>query len=103
MRTFLLAFAAAALVGGVAQAKEDPKAPAQDLAATQRSELLVKVLYVCNEEERDWRMFSRDLGTPDFVTAKQIRDQQGKAWAAPKCITPAEARRLTGARLDPVR
>ena len=102
MRMVLLVVAAGALLGGVAQGKESPNAMAagKDSVGVQPAP---KVLYVCNEEEMSWRAFSRDLGTPDFVTAAQVRADRGKAWSAPKCITAAELRRLTVNKTTPVR
>lgn len=83
MRVLSLVIAAGALLSGGAQASEPTPAP--DAAK--------KALVVCSEEERDWRAVSRDLGMPDFVTAKEVRE--GKAWTGAKCITPAEMRKLT--------
>ncbi|MEW5687351.1 MAG: hypothetical protein AB1942_20745 [Pseudomonadota bacterium] len=98
MRTLLLTIAAAALMGGFAQANEAPVAPGQ-AADGQGPAPMVKVLYVCGEDEASWRSVSRDLGIPEFVTAKQVRADSGKAWDAPKCITPAELRRLTNTQV----
>lgn len=101
MRMVLLVMATGALLGGVAQAKDNPNAmtPASNVVDQPRAQPVVKVLYVCDEEELSWRAFSRDLGTPDFVTAKQVRADSGKAWAAPKCITASELRHLTGTQV----
>jgi hypothetical protein len=100
MRTVLLTIAAAALMGGFAQANEAaPNALASGQAATDGRAPLVKVLYVCGEDEASWRSVSRDLGIPEFVTAKQVKADTGKAWAAPKCITPAELRHLTNTQV----
>lgn len=93
MRMVLLVAAAAALLGGAAQANEDPNAGAGK-AEAQRAPSAAKVLYVCGEDEAAWRPFSRDLGVPEFVTAKQVRADTEKTWAAPKCITASELRRL---------
>lgn len=102
MRVTLMVIAAGALLAGAAQAKENQSATTEqdEAASTGR---VVKVLYVCSEEERNWRAFSRDLGTPDFITAEQVRAQKGKAWAEPKCITPSEVRRLNLSSIAPVR
>ena len=101
MRTVLMTIAAAALMGGAAQAQDIPDAAAsgQPAAAAQAaqgapSDPAFKVLYVCGEDQASWRSLSRDMGIPEFVTAKQVRADRGKAWAEPKCITPAELRRL---------
>jgi hypothetical protein len=95
MRMALIFIAASALIGGAAQAHDDPAAatPTKAVAADEHAEA-TKVLYVCSEEERNWRAFSRDLGTPEFVTAKRVIADQGKAWSEPKCITQSELKRL---------
>ncbi|MBI1197013.1 MAG: hypothetical protein GC203_04045 [Phenylobacterium sp.] len=97
MRMALLVIAATALAGGVAQAQEQQARAATVTPAVDRQDpaAATKVLYVCSEDERNWRAFSRDLGTPDFVTAKQVLADEGKAWSAPKCITKSELHRLT--------
>ena len=97
MRMVLLVIATGALLAGAAQAKESPNALAvgQDAVARQAATPGVKRLYVCDAEELSWRAFSRDLGTPEFVTADEVRTDSGKAWNAPRCITPSELRRLT--------
>ena len=103
MRTVLLAMAAGAFLAGAAQAKDIDATTGADAP---RAEPSVKVLYICGEDEMGWRMFSRDLGIPDFVTAEQVRADTGKAWDGPKCITSAELRRLTenkSARLTPAK
>ena len=99
MRTIMLTIAAAALMGGFAQAKDAPVGSGQGVADGQGPDPQVKVLYVCGEDEASWRSVSRDLGIPEFVTAKQVRADSGKAWAEPKCITPAELRRLTNTQV----
>ena len=99
MRRVLPILVAAALLGGAAQAKDSPNAMAagKDAVAQQPT---TKMLMVCDEDYLSWRAFSRDLGTPDYVTAEQVRADTSKAWAAPKCITESQLRRLTGARAD---
>ena len=97
MQRVLMAIAASALLAGAAQAADQQQARSADKAATNaqaRAPAAKKVLYVCSEEERSWRMFSRDLGTPEFVTAEQVRADAGKTWSAPKCITEGEMKRL---------
>lgn len=85
MRHVFLAATALAVLGGNAWAAEAPaKQPA------------TKVLQVCDAEAQSWRAFSRDLGLPDYVTAKQVLADTSKGWAEPKCITASELRRLTG-------
>ena len=101
MRMVLLAIAAATLLGGVAQANDNPSAMrhGKNLADRAPAEPVIKVLYVCDEDELSWRAFSRDLGTPEFVTADQVRAENGKAWTAPRCITATELRRLTSTKV----
>lgn len=96
MRMVLLAIATGALIGGAAQASEKPVPGAgNETVGAEASETAKKVLIVCSQEERDWRAVSRDLGTPEFVTAKQVRADTSEAWSGPKCITASELRRLT--------
>jgi len=102
MRMTLTVIAAAALIGGTAFAGPPPQqaASAQVASADQAATAVASTpvasvtLHVCDEEAADWRLFSRDLGLPDFVTAKQVR--AGKAGSGAKCITPSELRRLKG-------
>lgn len=97
MKMALLVIAAGALLGGAAQAKDDPNQiqPTKAVAAGDSTDGVTKVLYVCSEDEQAWRAFSRDLGSPDFVTAKEVLADKGKSWAEPKCITPSQLHRLT--------
>lgn len=100
MRMVLLAIAAGALFGSAAQAKDDLAAMA---AGPQPAQTAKKVLYVCSEDEQSWRAFSRDLGTPDFVTAKQVLADQDKTWSGPRCITKTELHRLANMTSGPAR
>lgn len=59
-----------------------------------------KPLVVCNRDEASRRAFKRQYGSVSFVTAQDVIDGRGdgQAWAAPRCITPAEfvkLRRMT--------
>ena len=103
MRMLLLTLAAAALLGGAAQAGEEQDAVVTKAVAAPQASEAKKVLIVCTEEERDMRSFSRDLGLPDFVTAKQVLADQGKAWTGARCITPTEMRRLSLNTVKPIR
>ena len=105
MRIALLVIAAGALMGTLAQAKDNPNAMAagKDAVDLQRSEPALKKLYVCDADEASWNLVSRDLRTPVFVTAQQVRADKSAAWSAPKCITEAELRRLTVAKTTPAR
>jgi len=108
MRRVLTTLAAGALMAGglaagAAQAAEGQARSADKAAKPATARVLAgqKVLYICSEDERSWRAFSRDLGTPDFVTAEQVRAEAGKAWNGPRCITEGEAKRLNIATLAP--
>lgn len=92
MRIALFAVAFAALAGG-ALANEPPNAQAQAKDAAVAAQRSAKVLYVCEDNAMTRRAFAREFGAAEFVTAEAVR-ADGKAWAAPKCITSAEARRL---------
>jgi len=97
MRMALMVIAAAAaLMAGTAQANPDRDATAAGKDAVSRegaAPATKKVLQVCDE---DTAALGSSSGLPPFVTAKQVRAAEGKAWSGPKCITPSELRRLTG-------
>ncbi len=112
MRTMVFVMAAGALLAGAAQAKDtlnpmgaNPNVmeASRDSASQQRAQPAVKVLYVCDEGEQNRRAFAREFGAADFVTADQVRAAKGQPWSAPRCITPAEVRRLNIGMLAPVR
>jgi hypothetical protein len=52
-----------------------------------------RTLYVCDTSNLTRRAFAREYGSAEYVTAAEAT-AKGQSWAAPKCITPAEARRL---------
>lgn len=51
-----------------------------------------RTLYICDASAMTKRAFTREFGKIEFVTAEQVR--KGGNWDAPRCITPAEARKL---------
>lgn len=57
-----------------------------------------RMLFVCDDDALTRRGFAREHGQVEFVTAKQAM-AKGEAWAQPKCITSAEARRLQKQKL----
>lgn len=61
-----------------------------------------KLLYICQRDAASKRAFKRIHGEVKFVTAKSLlskRDNGGQ-WAAPRCITGAELRRLEASSSD---
>lgn len=64
-----------------AKAEQQPQQPA------------ARTVYVCDSSAMTRRAFTREHGAMEFVTAEAAA-AKGKAWTAPKCMTPAEARRL---------
>lgn len=61
-----------------------------------------KMLYVCERDTISKRTFKRLHGEVKFVTAKSLRDKRSSddQWAAPRCITGAELRRLEASSSD---
>lgn len=61
-----------------------------------------KMLYVCERDAISKRTFKRLHGEVNFVTAKSLLDKRsgGDQWAAPRCITGAELRRLEASSGD---
>lgn len=53
-----------------------------------------RVVYVCDSSAMTRRAFTREFGSMEFVKAEDVAAARGQSWAAPKCITPTEARRL---------
>lgn len=83
MRTLIcaLALAGASATGAVAAEK----------AQATRTEAS-RTLFICDTSAMTKRAFTREFGKLEFVTAAQVRKRG--SWDAPKCITPAEARKL---------
>lgn len=84
-----LAVAAALSAGGPSvQLESAATAPAPKTAA--------KMLYICQRDAVSKQSFKRLHGEVKFVTAKAVLSSRGDGvrWAAPRCITGAELRRL---------
>ncbi|WP_296816568.1 hypothetical protein [Brevundimonas sp.] len=56
-----------------------------------------RVLYVCDRAPETRRAFQREHGEIVFVTAEEVlaAEARGDQWTAPRCISAAEARRLS--------
>lgn len=93
MRIATLIIVSGALMAGAAQA--GPVAPTGQKVLVSAT-TPAKTLIVCNEDE-DARLVARDVDY-GFVTAKQV--MAGANWTGAKCITPAEARRLSNMKLS---
>jgi hypothetical protein len=93
--------ALAVLAAGSAVAKEplSAQSAAKDAAAITKAP---RVLYVCEDSAMTRRAFAREFGSVEFVRATDVRAAE-QAWAAPKCITSAEARKLKAQRLASAR
>jgi hypothetical protein len=85
MRYVFSALVLSAMLSAPAFAGETQTADARDGA---------RVVYVCDSSTMTRRAFTREFGSNEFVTAEAVAAARGQAWAAPKCITPTEARRL---------
>lgn len=85
MRLMICAIALSAVAAVPALAKDAP-------AATETTKP-TRTVYVCDNSAMTRRAFAREHGGTEFVTAKDAA-AKGEAWAAPKCIRPAEARKL---------
>ena len=86
MRLIICAAALSALTAASAVAKDVP-------ARTEATEP-ARAVYVCDGSAMTRRAFTREHGATEFVTAEQAAAAKGQAWTAPKCIKPAEARKL---------
>ena len=68
-------------------------APAFAQEATSAATKAQRTVYVCDASAMTRRAFTREFGTMEFVKADAVVARRD-AWAAPKCVTPTEARRL---------
>ena len=93
MRNIAFAVAVAALATP-AFAGDAPSAPAAATNAAQTDAKASRVLYICDGSAMTRRGFAREFGSVEYVTAAEAAAQRGAVWTAPKCISPAEARRL---------
>jgi hypothetical protein len=85
MRPMICAIALSMVAAAPALAKDAP-APTETTKPA-------RTVYVCDNSAMTRRAFEREHGGAEFVTAKDAATK-GEAWAAPKCIKPAEARKL---------
>lgn len=84
MRYVLSALVLSVAISAPAVAGEAQAADTRDAA---------KVVYVCDSSAMTRRGFTREFGAMEFVTAERVASKTD-TWTTPKCITPAEARRL---------
>jgi predicted lipoprotein with Yx(FWY)xxD motif len=96
MRIIVSALALSALAGAAFAGQAPSAAEAGKDALSQGKS--PRTVYVCDDDAMTRRAFAREHGQVEFVTAKQAQ-AKGEAWAQPKCITSAEARRLQKQKL----
>lgn len=89
MRLMICALALSAVAAVPAFATDTPAKKAEE----QQQQPASRTVYVCDNSAMTRRAFAREHGAIEFVTAEAAA-AKGKAWTAPKCMTPAEARRL---------
>ncbi|MBL8772708.1 MAG: hypothetical protein JNK30_15095 [Phenylobacterium sp.] len=88
MRAMLCAAVFSAMIAGPALAQPAPAQAGEPGAKPSRT------VYVCDKSAATRRGFEREFGVAaQFVKADQAA-ATGGSWAAPKCITAAEARKL---------
>lgn len=93
MRTMICAAVLSALAAGPAISSENAKASNASAEAE-------RTVYICDNSAMTRRAFAREFGKTEFVKA-EAAVVKGERWAAPKCMTAREARRLKQlARLD---
>jgi len=92
MRIVICAAVLSALLAGPALSKETPNANGQAVDAAQTAKA-PRTVYICDNSAMTRRAFAREFGSVEFVKAEAVA-AKGEAWAAPKCITASEARRL---------
>jgi hypothetical protein len=100
MRAVVLGTVLAMIAAAPALAQAPSTANAGKDAAAVASEPSkeVKRLYVCDNSNLTKRGFTREFGSADFVDAKEAV-RAGEAWAAPRCISSVEAKRLKRMKL----
>lgn len=91
MRSLICALAVLASASGPALAEIAPNASAEGRDAVMSK--ATRAVYICDSSTATRRGFTREFGAMEFVTADRAM-AKGEAWSAPKCVTPAEARRL---------
>lgn len=103
LRGIALVAAIATLVASAAFAADTPNAPAAGTNTAQTATVKSsRVLYVCDGSAMSRRGFAREHGSVEYVTAEAAA-QKGGRWATPKCISPAEARKLKARQLATLR
>jgi hypothetical protein len=103
LRGIALAAAIATLVAPAAVAADTPNASATASNASQTAaSKSSRVLYICDGSAMTRRGFAREHGSAEYVTAEAAA-QKGAGWTAPKCISPAEARKLKAKQLATLR
>ena len=93
MRKLALAVAFSAFMVTPVLAGDAPDATKAATNAAQTQAAPARVVYVCDSSAMTRRGFAREYGSAEFVTAETAA-YSSEVWAAPKCISPAEARRL---------
>lgn len=91
MRIVVCAAVLSALLAGPALSKT-PNANDQAVNAAQTAKAS-RTVYICDNSAMTRRAFAREFGAIEFVKAEAVA-AKGEAWAAPKCMTASEARRL---------
>lgn len=86
MRMIICAAVLSALTAGPAVSSENVK-------ATNTSADAGRTVYICDNSAMTRRAFAREFGKAEFVKA-EAAVVKGERWAAPKCMTAREARRL---------
>lgn len=90
-----LVFTGLALAAGL-MASPQTIQPEHSAAQLSNGQANPRMLYICGRDEASKRAFKRQHGEVTFVSAKAVLASRtdGARWAAPRCITGAEFRRL---------
>lgn len=90
MRLFFCTIVASALCAGAAFAEHAPAAAdvAKDSVVAPS-----RTVFICANDAMTRRAFAREYGSVEFVKAEEAV-AKGEVWAAPKCVSSTEARRL---------
>lgn len=91
MRVVICALAIATISSTAAIAADAPSTGEAVLASD--SVRAPRMLYICDATPAAKRAFAREFGAVEYVKAADVK-AKGDTWVTPKCITPAEARRL---------
>lgn len=93
MRTLLFAAAVGLFAGDMALAAPSAADHAKNAVSAPIEAKTGRTLYICEDTTAVRRAFVRQFGEIEFVSADSALSGD-EAWAAPKCITGSEARRL---------